>query len=44
MHMRVYSEYRVVDIDMPCVYTLAFLTLFIGMVLFTSSSALLRSE
>lgn len=39
-----YSEYRAAGLDMPYVYTFAFLTLFIGMVLFTSSSALLRSE
>ncbi|MCV9998860.1 ABC transporter permease [Pararhizobium sp. YC-54] len=39
-----YSEYRAVGLDMPYAYTFAFLTLFIGMLLFTSSSALLRSE
>ncbi len=39
-----YSEYRAAGLDMPYAYTFAFLTLFIGMTLFTASSALLRSE
>lgn len=39
-----YSEYRALGLDLPYVYTFAFLTLFIGMVLFTASSALLRNE
>lgn len=39
-----YSEYRAAGLDMPYVYAFAFLTLFIGMVMFTSASALLRSD
>jgi len=39
-----YSEYRAAGLDMPYVYAFAFLTLFIGIVLFTSSSALLRNK
>ena len=39
-----YSEYRAAGLDMSYVYNFAFLTLFIGIVLFTASSRLLRNE
>lgn len=39
-----YGGYRAIGLDMSYAYNFAFLTLFIGMILFTASSALLRNE
>jgi len=39
-----YDEYRAIGLDTSYLYGFAFLTLFFGMVLFSSSAALLRNE
>ncbi len=46
MHFRTgfYDEYRASGLDISYAYTFAFLTLFLGMVLFSASSTLLRNE